>query len=171
MRTITFLLPPNCCILNIVKKKGSTKKKIIGFTAGSLDLCHAGHILMLKEAKAQCDYLIVGLHSDPTIDRPQKNKPVMSVAERKIILQGIKYVNKVVVYDTEADLISLIKKIKPDVRIVGADWKSKKLTGEGLAKELGHRVFYNTRNHDYSSSELRRRIYESEKAKQQTKLV
>lgn len=130
-----------------------------------MDLCHAGHILMLKEAKKICDYLVVGLHSDPTIDRPEKNKPIMSLEERKIILTGIKYVDKIIVYNTEADLFNLIKKVKPDIRIVGIDWKNKKLTGFELAKKLGHKIHFNKRNHNYSSSELRKRIYLSEKKK------
>ena len=143
-----------------MKKAG---KRIVGFTAGTMDLCHAGHILMLKEAKKVCDFLIVGLQSDPTIDRPHKSKPIMSVQERKIVLEGIKYVDKVFVYNTEADLIRLIKKIKPDVRIIGADWKGKKITGGELAKELGHKIHYNSRNHQYSSTELKKRIYEAER--------
>ena len=150
-------------VLNIVKN--NSRKPIVGFTAGTMDLCHAGHILMLKEAKKVCDYLVVGLQSDPSIDRPEKQKPIMSVKERKIILEGIKYVDKVVVYNTEADLIKLIKKIKPNIRIIGADWKGKNITGAELAKELGYKIHFNKRNHNYSSSELRKRIYLSEKEK------
>ena len=145
-------------------KKGV--KKIIGFTAGAMDLCHAGHILMFKEAKKVCDYLVVGLHSDPTIDRPHKQKPIMSLEERKIILSGIKYINKVVVYHTETDLLKLIRKIKPDIRIIGVDWKGKQITGGELAKELGHKIHYNKRNHNYSSTELKKRIYKAEKFKE-----
>lgn len=137
-------------------------KPVVGFTAGAMDLCHAGHILMLKEAKKVCDYLVVGLHSDPTIDRPHKQKPIMSLEERKIILAGIKYVDKVIVYHTEADLVKLIRRVKPDIRIVGIDWKNKKLTGFELAKELGHKIHFNKRNHNFSSSELRKRIYKAE---------
>ncbi len=138
-------------------------KSIVGFTAGAMDLCHAGHILMLKEAKKVCDYLVVGLQNDPTTDRPEKQKPIMSVKERKIILTGIKYIDKVIVYRTEADLVKLIRKVKPDIRIIGTDWKGKQITGSELAKELGHKIHFNKRNHNYSSSELRKRIYEAEK--------
>lgn len=144
-------------------KKQNKKRKVIGFTAGSFDLCHAGHILMFKECKKVCDCLVVGLHSDPTIDRPHKNKPIMSMNERKIILAGVKYIDEIITYDTEADLIKLIKKVKPDVRIIGADWRGKAFTGKDLAEKLGHKIYYNSRNHNYSSTELRQRVYESEK--------
>ena len=128
--------------------------KIRGFTAGAMDLLHAGHILMLKECKAKCDYLIVGLHTDPTIDRPFKNKPIETVEERTIRLQGCKYVDKILTYDTEADLYNLLKELKPDVRFVGEDWKGKHFTGD----ELPIKVVYNSRDHDFSSSNLRMRI-------------
>ena len=95
----------------------------IGFTCGSFDLLHAGHILMLEEAKRQCDHLIVGLQSDPSIDRPDKNKPIQSVEERKIVLRGIKWVDEVRVYDTEEDLYEMLILISPEVRVLGADWK------------------------------------------------
>lgn len=127
---------------------------IKGFTCGSLDLLHAGHVLMLKECKAQCDYLVVGLHTDPTLDRPEKNKPVESVEERKTRLQGCKYVDKILTYDTEADLYNLLKELKPDIRFIGEDWKGKHFTGEDLAIK----VIFNTRDHDFSSSNLRQRI-------------
>ena len=134
-----------------------------GFTCGTFDLCHAGHILVFKECKKVCDYLIVGLQSDPSIDRPEKNKPIMSVEERRIILEGIKYIDKVVVYKTEADLYSLLKenKLGVDVRIIGADWKGKKYTGYDLPIE----VYFNTRDHGFSTSSLRKRVCEQECAK------
>ncbi len=132
-----------------------------GFTCGAFDLCHAGHVLMFKECKDVCDYLIVGLHSDPSLDRPDKNKPIMSLEERLIILNGIKYIDEVVVYDTEADLYKLLKenKLGINIRILGADWKGKHFTGHDLPVEN----YFNTRDHGYSTSELRRRIYEEEK--------
>jgi glycerol-3-phosphate cytidylyltransferase len=135
-----------------------------GFTAGAFDLCHAGHFLMFEEAKSQCDYLIVALQSDPSIDRPDtKNKPVMSVEERMIILKGIKYVDEVVVYDTEADLIKLLteNKLGITVRILGVEYKDKPYSGRDLPLE----IYYNTRGHNYSTTELRNRVYEAEKAK------
>lgn len=125
-----------------------------GFTCGALDLLHAGHLLMLKECRDQCDYLIVGLHTDPTLDRPWKNKPIETVEERKIRLEGCKYVDEIVLYDTEADLVNLLKELKPDVRFVGADWKDKHFTGD----DLDIKVIFNPRDHDFSSSNLRMRI-------------
>ena len=145
--------------------KGKKNKRVVGFTAGAFDLCHAGHVLMFKECREVCDYLIVGLHSDPTIDRPYKNKPVMSLEERKIILSGIKYIDEIIIYDTESDLVNLIKKVKPDVRVIGIDWKDKEFTGKDLIEKLGHRIYYNSRGHNFSSTELRRRIFKSEKGK------
>ncbi len=127
---------------------------IRGFTCGAFDLLHAGHVIMLKECKAQCDYLIVGLHTDPTIDRPFKNKPIESVEERMIRLQGCKYVDKILVYDTEADLYNLLKELRPDVRFIGEDHKGKPFTGDDLPID----VIFNIRDHDYSSSNLRERI-------------
>src|SRR3989344_7686777 len=134
-----------------------------GFTCGAFDLCHAGHILVFKECKQVCDYLIVGLQSDPSIDRPIKNKPVMSVEERKIILSAIKYVDEIVTYDTEAELYQLLKenKLGIDVRIIGADWKGKPYTGYDLPIPM----YFNTREHGFSTSKLRERVYEQEKAK------
>ena len=134
-------------------------RAIVGFTCGSFDLLHAGHMLMLAEAKGWCDHLIVGLQSDPTIDRPGKNKPVMSLEERRVLLEGNVYVDEIVLYDTEADLVNLLCDISPDVRIVGADWKGRPFTGHDLDIE----VKFNTRSHSYSSSELRARVYEAER--------
>ncbi|OGG50558.1 hypothetical protein A2763_04310 [Candidatus Kaiserbacteria bacterium RIFCSPHIGHO2_01_FULL_54_36] len=138
--------------------------KKVGFTAGAFDLCHAGHMLMFEEAKEQCDYLIIGLHSDPSLDRPgSKNKPIMSVEERQIILRGIKYIDEIVVYDTEADLIKMLTEnvLGIDVRILGAEYNNKPYTG----KDLPLPIYYNTRDHGYSTTELRKRVFEAEKTK------
>ena len=139
--------------------------KKVGITAGAFDLCHAGHILVFKECKTVCDYLIVALQSDPSIDRPEKNKPVMSLEEREIILGAIKYIDEVVVYDTEAQLYELLKKndLGIDIRIIGDDWKGKEYTGHDLPIP----VHFNSRAHHFSTSELRRRVYEVELAKAQ----
>lgn len=137
-----------------------------GFTAGAFDLCHAGHMLVFKECKNVCDYLIVGLQTDPSLDRPgEKNKPVMSVEERRIILESVKYIDEVVIYETEADLYNLLKenKLGIDVRIIGADWRGKEFTGYDLPIEM----YFNTRDHGFSTTELRRRVYEQEKAKRE----
>ncbi len=130
------------------------KKRITGFTCGALDLLHAGHVIMLKECKAQCDFLIVGLQTDPSIDRPEKHKPAETVEERMIRLQGCKYVDKIVVYDTEADLYNILKELKPDVRFVGEDHKGQPFTGDDLPIE----IIWNSRTHNHSSSNLRERV-------------
>ena len=128
-----------------------------GFTCGAFDLLHAGHIMMLEEAKSFCDYLIVGLHSDPNIDRPEKNKPIQSLNERLIQLRAVKYVDLILIYDTEDDLVNLLKAVKPDMRIIGDDYRDKNFTGDNLGIELK----FNSRNHEFSSSELRSRIKNS----------
>lgn len=133
-----------------------------GFTCGSFDLLHAGHAMMLEEAKLYCDYLIVAIQSDPSLDRESKNKPVQAYEERITMLKAIRYVDEITYYDTEHDLYELLKRIKPDVRIIGADWKGKEYTGHDLPIE----VVFNSRNHGYSSSDLRRRVYEAELKKQ-----
>ena len=142
------------------------ENKIIGFTCGAMDLLHAGHVLMLKEAKNNCDHLIVGLHTDPTIDRESKNKPIQSLEERRIQLRGCKYVDEILEYDTEADLVIMLNNLKEThsenlVRIIGADYIDKEFTG----KDLDIKVVYNSRNHSYSSSELRKRIWREETIK------
>jgi len=126
----------------------------IAITASCFDLLHAGHCLMLKDAKNQCDKLIVALQRDPSIDRPEKNKPIQSLEERRIQLESVKYVDEIVLYDTEADLLEILNKIKPDVRVLGTDYINKDFTGKNLNIEL----FYHERNHPWSSSELRKRI-------------
>ena len=131
------------------------KTKKIGFTCSCFDLLHAGHIIMLEDAKKQCDYLIVGLQSNPTIDRPnEKNKPIQSLEERKIQLEAVKYINKIIIYDTEKDLYELLQKIKPDIRILGSDYKGKDFTG----KDLKTKIYYHHRSHNYSSSNLRKKL-------------
>lgn len=141
------------------------KKYNVGFTCGAFDLCHAGHMLMFKDCKEVCDYLIVGLQRDPTLDPGYrdkvKNKPVMSFEERRIIMEGIKYVDQIVFYSTEADLYELLKTLSYDVRIIGADWRGKKFTGWDLPK----RVFFNDRDHGFSTSELRERVHMAEELK------
>lgn len=134
----------------------------VGITFGAFDLLHAGHCLMLQEAKAQCDYLIVGLQTDPTIDRPAKNKPVQSLVERYIQLKAISVVDEIIPYQTEAELLEIIKAIPIDVRIIGADYLNKDFTGKDLAGELGIETHYNRRDHAFSTTDLRLRVWESE---------
>ena len=126
----------------------------VGFTCSCFDLFHAGHILMLKEAKQQCDYLIVGLQTDPTIDRPHKNKPIQSVFERFVQLDACKYVDEIVVYATEKDLLDVLLSYPIDVRIIGDEYQNKDYTGKDLPIE----VYYNARKHSFSTTELRGRI-------------
>ena len=126
----------------------------IGFTASTFDLLHAGHILMLKEAKDICDYLIVGLQTDPTIDRPNKNKPIQSVYERYIQLSACKYVDEIVVYDTEESLLQILKSQPIDIRIIGEEYKGQNFTGH----DLDIPIHFNKRRHSFSSTELRNRI-------------
>lgn len=135
----------------------------IGFTCGAFDLCHAGHMLMFKECKDHCDFLIVGLHTDPTLDRPEKNKPIQTLEERRIQLEAIRYIDKIITYDTEKDLYEILSKNphKINVRIIGSDWKGKPFTGHDLPLE----TVFNSRSHSYSSSNLRKRINEAEIAK------
>lgn len=128
----------------------------VGFTCSCFDLLHAGHILMLKEAKTQCDYLIVGLQTDPTIDRATKNKPVQSITERFIQLEAVKYIDEIVMYATEDDLIQILKAYNIDVRIMGEEYKDKPFTGNDLPME----IYFNKRTHKYSTTELRSRIAE-----------
>ena len=131
--------------------------KIVGFTCSAFDLLHAGHVLMLEDAKRHCDYLIVGLHSNPKLDRPNKNAPIQSLNERKIQLKAVKYIDEILIYDTESDLYKILEKIKPDLRILGSDYKNKDFTG----KDLNIPIYFHERNHDFSSSNLRKKIYKS----------
>ena len=126
----------------------------VGFTCSCFDLLHAGHIIMLQYAKARCDKLIVGLQTDPTIDRPEKNKPIQSFEERKIQLESVKYVNKIFTYDTEEELYKNLLFIKPDVRILGSDYIGKSFTGD----DLDIKIYYHDRNHNYSTTNLRKQI-------------
>ena len=131
--------------------------KKIGFTCSCFDLFHAGHIMMLKESKSICDYLIVGLQTDPTIDRPEKNRPIQSVVERFIQLESCKYVDEVVVYATEKDLLDILYSYPINIRVVGEEYRDKDFTG----KNLEHiEMYYNSRKHSFSTTELRGRVIE-----------
>ena len=138
-----------------------------GFTCGSFDIIHFGQIEMLKECKKVCDYLIVGLQEDPTIDRPEKNKPIHSLEKRKIVLEAIRYVDEIRIYNTEKELYGLLQKLLEekniDIRIIGADWKGKGYIGYDLPIP----VYFNKRNHNWSTTKLREHIYLSEKAKRE----
>jgi glycerol-3-phosphate cytidylyltransferase len=137
----------------------------IGITFSSFDLLHAGHIKMLEEAKSQCDYLICGLQTDPTLDRPEKNRPIQTVVERYIQLKGCKFVDEVVPYATEQDLEDVLRSFKIDVRIVGDEYMDKQYTGRKYCEESGIELYYNKREHRFSSSGLRKEVQEKENLK------
>ncbi len=137
----------------------------IGITFSAFDLLHAGHIKMLEEAKAQCDYLIVGLQTDPTIDRPSKNMPTQSVVERYIQLKGCKFVDEIVPYATEADLEDILRSFKIDVRILGDEYANDNFTGRDYCLEKGIELYFNKRDHRFSSSSLRKEVAQKENNK------
>ena len=131
----------------------------IGFTCSAFDLLHAGHILMLEEAKSVCDYLVVGLHTDPSTDRPHKRRPYQSLIERYIQLSAVKYVDEIIVYETEKDLYDILTTRKIDIRIIGADHQHQETwNGKELHLKEGTEIYYNSRRHNYSSTELIERI-------------
>lgn len=134
----------------------------IGITFSAFDLLHAGHITMLEEAKRQCDYLIAALQTDPTIDRPEKNRPTQSVVERYIQLKGCKFVDEIVPYATEQDLEDILRSFRIDVRIIGDEYKDKNFTGRTYCEEKGIVLYFNVRDHRFSSSSLRKEVAEKE---------
>lgn len=141
------------------------KNMKIGITFSAFDLLHAGHIKMLEEAKRECDYLIVGLQTDPTLDRPEKNKPTQTVVERYIQLKGCRFVDEIVPYATEQDLEDVLRSFKIDVRILGDEYKDKNFTGRAYCEEVGIELHYNRRDHRFSSSSLRKEVAEKENSK------
>ena len=152
-------------IFNKVKEL-KTEGKRIGITFSTFDMLHAGHIAMLAEAKNHCDYLIAGLQTDPTIDRPmEKNKPVQSIVERQIQLAACRYVDEVVVYQTEQDLIDLLLILPLDVRILGIEYKDREFTGKEECFYRNIELIYNGRDHSFSSSSLRKRVAHAETVK------
>ena len=135
----------------------------IGFNCSTFDLFHAGHVTMLKIEKQHCDYLIVALQSDPTIDRPNtKNKPIQSLYERYVQLQACKYVDEILVYETEQDLENLLRTQTIHIRFLGDEYKTKPFTGKQYCLDKGIELYYHEREHPYSSSSLRKRIYDEE---------
>jgi glycerol-3-phosphate cytidylyltransferase len=145
--------------INQIKSLG----KKVGITFSSWDLFHAGHVAMLAEAKNHCDYLIAGIQTDPTIDRPDtKNKPVQSIIERQIQLAASRYVDDVVVYQTEKDIEDLLLILPLDVRILGVEYQNKSFTGKDICIKRGIQLVYNNRDHSFSSSSLRKRVVEAE---------
>ena len=129
--------------------------KKIGFTCSAFDLFHAGHVMMLREAKSVCDYLIVGIQTDPTIDRPEKNNPIQGIFERYVQVSSCRYVDEIVVYSTEKELLDILNSYPIDVRILGEDYIDKEFTGKDIK---GIEIYYNSRKHSFSSTSLRERI-------------
>jgi glycerol-3-phosphate cytidylyltransferase len=133
--------------------------KPVGFTCSTFDLLHAGHILMLAEAKSVCDYLIVGLQLDPSIDRPDtKNSPVQSIVERHVQLSAVKYVDEIIVYQTEKDLEDLLMFLPITIRVIGEEYEDKNFTGKNICEQRSIKIYYNQRKHSFSTTELRNRV-------------
>lgn len=131
----------------------------VGFTCSTFDLLHAGHVMMLREAKSVCNHLVVGLQVDPTIDRPQsKNKPVQSLVERYVQLKAIEYVDEIIPYQTEQDLEDILQMYPIDVRILGVEYREKEFTGKDICRQRGIDLYFNKRDHRFSTTDLRKRV-------------
>lgn len=130
----------------------------VGFTCSAFDLLHAGHVQMLREAKGQCDYLICGLQTDPSIDRKGKNKPIQTVVERYTQLKALSYVDEIIPYNTEEDLKDLLTLYTIDVRILGVEYKTQEFTGKDICQKRGIDLYFNKRDHRFSTSDLRKRV-------------
>lgn len=138
---------------------------IVGFTASAFDLLHAGHIQMLREAKEQCDYLIVGLQLDPALDRTTKNSPIQTIVERYAQLHAVSYVDEIIPYVSERDLEDILTMYHIDVRILGEEYRDKDFTGKDICRKRGIQLYFNKRDHRFSSSDLRKRVAENESPK------
>ena len=136
---------------------------IVGITFSSFDLFHSGHVAMLKEAKSNCDHLMVGVQTDPTIDRPEKNKPIQSVFERYVQLEGCKYIDQIVPYATEKEIEDILLTYKIDKRFIGEEYKTKDFTGKQICVDKGIEIYYNKRQHSFSTTNLRQRILDESK--------
>ena len=141
-------------------------KRIVGFTCSTFDLLHAGHIAMLREAKDRCDYLICGLQVDPSVDRKEKNAPVQTLVERWFQLQGVKYVDEIIPYQTEKDLEDMLQMLNINIKIMGNEYKDKDFTGKDICRKRGIDLYFNSRDHRFSTSDLRNRVYGIESLKE-----
>jgi glycerol-3-phosphate cytidylyltransferase len=137
-----------------MKKELNIKK---GITAGAFDLLHAGHVAMFEEAKSVCDHLTVAIQLDPSIDRSEKNPPVQSIVERQIQVKAIRWVDDIIVYNREEELRDILNTLPLNIRIIGAEYKGKPFTGNDICRDRGIEIYYNSREHTFSSSELRLR--------------
>ena len=135
---------------------------IVALTASTFDLLHAGHIAMLREAKAQCDHLICALQVDPSVDRPEKNSPVQTIVERHAQLAAVNYVDEIIPYCTENDLLDILNMYPINIRILGEEYRDKDFTGKDECRKRGIQLYFNKREHRFSSSDLRKRVAEKE---------
>ena len=140
----------------------------IGFTCSSFDLLHAGHVLMLREAKKQCDYLIVGLQVDPSVDRNSKNSPVQTLVERYTQLKAISYVDEIIPYQREEEVVDILTMYDIDVRILGVEYRQKNFTGKDACQKRNIKLYFNKRDHRFSTSDLRQRVIEEESRKNES---
>jgi len=140
-------------------------KQVVGFTCSTFDLLHSGHIQMLRDAKEHCDYLICGLQIDPTIDRSEKNAPIQTVVERYTQLQAVKYVDEIIPYATESDLNDILEMYYINVRVLGEEYRNKEFTGKDICSRRGIQLFFNNRDHRFSSSGLRQRVSDHQQSK------
>jgi glycerol-3-phosphate cytidylyltransferase len=141
------------------------QNRTVGITCSTFDLLHAGHIIMLEECKKYCDYLICALQVYPTIDRKEKNAPIQSLVERYIQLDAVGYVDKIIPYNTEEELETIFASLDLDVRVIGEEYKDKDFTAKRICEKRGIKLIYNKREHDFSTSSLRKRVYEQESDK------
>ena len=132
----------------------------VGFTCSTFDLLHAGHVQMLREAKQQCDYLICGLQVDPSQDRAEKNAPIQTIVERYTQLKAVGYVDEIIPYGTEQDLEDILTMYHIDVRILGEEYRDGKFTGRAICAKRGIELYFNKREHRFSTSDLRKRVCE-----------
>lgn len=144
--------------LNELRKQGAK----IGITFSQFDLLHAGHIVMLAEAKNHCDYLIAALQNNASVDRPEKNAPIQSIVERQIALSAVRFVDEIIVYNTEKDVEDILLTLPIDVRILGVEYMEKDFTGRAICEKRGIQLVFNSRDHSFSSSSLRKRVVESQ---------
>ena len=138
------------------------KNRVVGITFSTFDLLHAGHIGMLREAKDHCDYLICGLQVDPSVDRPEKNSPVQTLVERYAQLNAVKFVDEIVPYQTEEDVVDILQLFDLDIRFLGEEYREKEFTGKDICRKRGIQLYFNKRDHRFSSSGLRKRVAERE---------
>jgi glycerol-3-phosphate cytidylyltransferase len=150
-------------VIHVLNGRKENKPLKVGITFSTFDLLHAGHIGMLREAKGNCDYLIVGLQVDPTVDRPDtKNKPVQTLVERYEQLNAIKFIDEIVPYETEQDLMDILELFELDIRFLGEEYREKEFTGKDLCRKRGIELFFNKREHRFSTTDLRKRIQKME---------